>query len=108
MSDVECAGSVDTSSTRLPARLAASAIADAHVVLPTPPLPPKNRTRLFRRARISVSCPHSVRAGSAAWQVAERRSIHPHPPMPQVELFEQVGIDVEEIERRGIGQPDDL
>jgi hypothetical protein len=60
MSEVECAGSVETSSTRLPARLAASAIADAQVVLPTPPLPPKNKTRLSRRARIRVSPCSSV------------------------------------------------
>ena len=28
--------------------------------------------------------------------------------MPQVKLFEQVGIDVEEVQRRRIRQPDDL
>ena len=44
MSEVECAGSVDTSRTRLPRRLAASANAAEQVVLPTPPLPPKNTT----------------------------------------------------------------
>jgi hypothetical protein len=44
MSVVECAGSVETSSTRLPRRLAASAKAEEHVVFPTPPFPPKNTT----------------------------------------------------------------
>ena len=44
MSEVECAGSVETSSTRRPIRLAASAVAAAQVVLPTPPLPPKKST----------------------------------------------------------------
>src|SRR5207247_3729554 len=38
----ECAGSVDTASTRAPRRASATARAAAHVVLPTPPLPPKN------------------------------------------------------------------
>jgi hypothetical protein len=108
MSDVECAGSVDTSSTRLPARLAASAIADAHVVLPTPPLPPKNSTFLSMSARISVSCPHCVPAGSATWQIAERRAVHPHAAMPLVKLLEHVGIDGKQIQRRGIRQADDL
>ena len=82
----------------LAGRLAASAIADAHVVLPTPPLPPKNSTRLSIERRIA----------SAARQVAERRSIHAHAPVPQVELLEQVGIDVEEVQRRRVRQPDDL
>src|SRR5262245_13463025 len=44
MSEVECAGSVDTRSTRRPIRLAASAVAASHVVLPTPPFPPKKST----------------------------------------------------------------
>ena len=93
MSEVECAGSVDTSSTRLPSRLAASAVADAQVVLPTPPLPPKNSTSRSSSARIT-----------ATGQVAERRAIHAHPPMPEMKLVEQVGIDVEQVQRRRIGQ----
>ena len=44
MSDVECAGSVDTAARCLPWRAAASANAAEHVVLPTPPLPPKKST----------------------------------------------------------------
>ena len=44
MSDAEWAGSVETSRTRRPIRLAASAVAAAQVVLPTPPLPPKKST----------------------------------------------------------------
>src|SRR5690349_24829596 len=55
MSEVECAGSVEISRTFLPARLAANAIAEAHVVLPTPPLPPKNRIRFLRRSRMPFS-----------------------------------------------------
>src|SRR3954468_23649173 len=97
MSDVEWAGSVDTSNTRLPAWLAAIAIADAQVVLPTPPLPPKNRTRFSINARIST-----------ARQGAKRRSIHPHPAMPVVELLEQIGVDVEEVQRGRVRQPDNF
>src|SRR6266849_3674352 len=41
----ECAGSVDTTSTRLPAPASAAARAAAQVVLPTPPLPPKKTRR---------------------------------------------------------------
>src|SRR5207247_3845045 len=37
----ECAGSVDTTSTRPPLLATVTARAAAHVVLPTPPLPPK-------------------------------------------------------------------
>src|SRR5262245_23967883 len=39
----ECAGSVETTRTRLPERAAAAAHAAAHVVLPTPPFPPMNK-----------------------------------------------------------------
>src|SRR6188768_1119973 len=102
MSEVECAGSVDTSNTRLPAWLAASAIADAHVVLPTPPLPPKNRTRFSSRR-----CSEFI-AGSAARQRAQGRLAHPHAAMPEMELLEQIGIDVQQIERGRIREPDDL
>src|SRR5262249_53664456 len=41
----EWAGSVETSSTRFPSAAVAIAAAAAHVVLPTPPLPAKNRKR---------------------------------------------------------------
>src|SRR4051812_32692448 len=41
----ECAGSVDTTRTRPPDSAAAAAAALEQVVLPTPPLPPKNRKR---------------------------------------------------------------
>src|SRR5215212_2536621 len=97
MSEVECAGSVETSSTRFPLLLAARAIAEAHVVLPTPPLPPKNNTRFWINERMS-----------AAGQASERRAIHAHAAMPVMELLEQVGIDVEEIQRRGVREPDNL
>src|SRR6185503_14967142 len=39
----ECAGSVETASTRWPDSASATAMAAEHVVLPTPPLPPKKR-----------------------------------------------------------------
>src|SRR5712691_11252237 len=97
MSEVECAGSVETSSTRFPSRVAASAMADAHVVLPTPPFPPKKRTRLRRSSRMS-----------AAGHAADRRAVHAHAPVPGVELFEEVRIDVEQVDRRGIREPDQL
>src|SRR4051812_16688384 len=41
----ECAGSVDTASTRRPPAASASAHAAAQVVFPTPPLPPKKMNR---------------------------------------------------------------
>src|SRR5687767_11216734 len=50
----ECAGSVETSSTRWCARAAPRAAAAAHVVLPTPPLPPKNRKATLPAARVRV------------------------------------------------------
>src|SRR6478735_9683656 len=94
ISDVECAGSVDTSSTRLPAWLAASAIADADVVLPTPPLPPKNSTRLSM-SRVSAAIRSVFNlcliCGSAAGQRSERGSIHAHAFVPEMKLLEQVG-----------------
>ena len=34
--------------------------------------------------------------------------IHPHASVPEMELIEQVGIDVEQVERRRIRQSDDL
>mmetsp|Transcript_15763 Transcript_15763/g.44894 ORF Transcript_15763/g.44894 Transcript_15763/m.44894 type:complete len:423 (+) Transcript_15763:890-2158(+) len=40
----ECAGSVDTTSTRRPSRASRTASEALMVVLPTPPLPPKNMT----------------------------------------------------------------
>lgn len=40
------AGSVETSRTRLPRSARATAVAQASVVLPTPPLPVKSRIRL--------------------------------------------------------------
>ena len=63
-SEVECAGSVETSSTRRPVRLAARATAAAHVVLPTPPLPPKNRMCRSSRCRSTSSSSWS-RGGNA-------------------------------------------
>src|SRR5262245_4672077 len=99
MSAVECAGSVDTSSTRRPRRLAASAVADAHVVLPTPPLPPKNSTCRSKRSRTR---------GLAAGQRADGRAIHAHATVPEMELIEEIRVDVEQVQRRRIGQPDDL
>src|SRR5258706_9645570 len=49
----ECAGSVETASTRRPDSARATAAAAEHVVFPTPPLPPKKRKRgaEARRAR---------------------------------------------------------
>ena len=44
----------------------------------------------------------------AAGQIPERRSVHAHAAVPQVELIEEVRVDVEEIQRRRIGQPDDF
>ena len=67
----ECAGSVETTSTRPPARgRSASAQAAAHVVLPTPPLPPKKNDRSSglrsQRARDSErSACHFVRLRSS-------------------------------------------
>src|SRR5262245_34715218 len=96
ISEVECAGSVDTSRTRLPIRLAANAVADAHVGFPTPPFPPKNSTARSSRARIKAS---------TARKVANRRAIHPHAPMPEMKLIEEIRIDVEQVKRRRVGQP---
>ncbi len=45
---------------------------------------------------------------SAAGQIAERRPVHAHAPVPEVELIEEVGIDVEHVERGGVRQPDHL
>ena len=44
-SEVECAGSLDTSNTRNPESASQTAVADEVVVLPTPPLPPNNNSR---------------------------------------------------------------
>src|SRR5688572_13540731 len=44
----------------------------------------------------------------AARQRAERRAIHAHAAMPLVELLEQVRVNVEQVQRRRVGQPDDL
>ena len=65
--------------------------------------PCRRRTGPASRSAHACVMPHRV-SGSAAWQGAERRSIHAHAPMPQVELLEQVGIDVEEIQRRRVRQ----
>src|SRR5262249_37646595 len=92
---VEWAGSVETSNTFFPSRLAARAMADAHVVLPTPPLPPKKRMRFLRRSRIST-----------AGHVAQRGVIHSHSPVPHVEFFKKVGIDLEQIDCGRIRQSD--
>src|SRR5881409_844936 len=91
MSEVEWAGSVETSNTRRPARLAASAAAAAHVVLPTPPLPPKKR--IWRRSR---SCT------SAAGERPQGRAINPQAAVPQMELLEQERVEVEQIKRRRV------
>src|SRR5207237_5656398 len=91
MSDVECAGSGDTSSTRRPRRLAASAAAAAHVVLPTPPLPPKSRMRRCSRWRTST-----------AGKRSERRMLDPHAPVPLMEFVEQQRIHVEQVEGRRV------
>src|ERR1041384_88949 len=45
---------------------------------------------------------------SAARHAADRRAVHPHAPMPRMELFEEERVDVEQIDRRGIRQPDEL
>src|SRR5215813_6497113 len=81
-SEVEWAGSVDTSSTRRPPRLAVNAVAAAHVVLPTPPLPPKKSTCRRKRSRTDDGF-------STARQGAERRMLDAHAPVPQVEFLEQ-------------------
>src|SRR5580765_3959133 len=56
------------------------------------------RRRPFRRRR--------RRGGpggrSAARQAADRRVLHPHPAVPLVELFEEVRIHLEKVQRRGI------
>src|SRR5580658_9647401 len=96
MSDVEWAGSVDTSSTRRARRLAASANAEEPVVLPTPPCPPKKST--WRSSRWIIT-------GSTARETGERRARHPHPAMPLMEVFEEVRVDLEQIQRRRVGHP---
>ena len=45
---------------------------------------------------------------AAARQAAERRAVHAHAPVPQVELIEQVRVDLEQVERRRIGQAHDF
>src|SRR5262249_51078359 len=87
-SEVECAGSVETRRTFLPARLPASAPAAAHVVLPTPPLPPKNRICRSRRCRTS-----------AAGECADRGVLDAHAPVPEMKLLEQQRVHVEQVER---------
>src|SRR5207244_11324343 len=52
ISELECAGSADNRRTRLPLLAAANASADAHVVLPTPPFPPKKRILFLRRSNM--------------------------------------------------------
>ena len=49
-SEVECAGSLDTRSTRRPASANHTAVAAEVVVLPTPPLPPNKSSRAMRWA----------------------------------------------------------
>src|SRR5690349_6103867 len=98
MSEVECAGSVETSSTRRPRSLAASAKAAEQVVFPTPPLPPKKTTRRSRRVS-------KLTSGSAARHRADRRVVDAHPLVPGVELLEQERIHLEEIEGSRIRQP---
>src|SRR4051794_31403687 len=98
MSAVECAGSVETNSTRTPRSLAASANAAEQVVFPTPPLPPKKTTR--RSSSVS-----KLKTESTARQCAERRVVDAHPLVPRVELLEQERIHLEEIERGRIRQP---
>ena len=44
-SEVECAGSLDTNKTRSPESASHTAVAAEVVVLPTPPLPPNNKSR---------------------------------------------------------------
>ena len=44
-SEVECAGSLDTSKTRRPESASHTAVAAEVVVLPTPPFPPNNKSR---------------------------------------------------------------
>ena len=64
----ECAGSVDTMSTRAPAAPADTARAAAHVVLPTPPFPPKKMNcarRIGGTLKSEVSSVKSVRLQSS-------------------------------------------
>ena len=75
------AGSVETSNTFAPSLARAKAVAAETVVLPTPPLPPKNRI-FFERAssnsnvrdpRVSVPCPcahASHENGRRRWEAA--------------------------------------
>src|SRR5215831_13480722 len=118
MSWVECAGSVETSSTRRPRVLAESANADEQVVFPTPPLPPKKTTRRSSNAFNM----YALRFRGASWfvslrgfvlfrgfvltarKLAERRVVHPHPLVPHVELLQQIRIDLEEVQRHWIRQ----
>src|SRR5581483_3197370 len=65
----ECAGSVDTTSTRAPRSAAFSAYDAAHVVLPTPPLPPKKRKLL---AALVVAAKGGLDAGELPVERRER------------------------------------
>ena len=67
ISAVECAGSVETSRTLRPRRLAASANAAEQVVFPTPPLPPKKTTCCASRSS-------SVFSSMAGCRLANARS----------------------------------
>ena len=80
---------------RLRSFAAANAKAEAQVVLPTPPLPPKKSIRFLSRLRIS-----------AAGEIVQRRMLHTHSPVPNVEFFKKIRIDVHEVNGCGIRQSD--
>src|SRR6185503_3976202 len=79
----------------------------------SPPAPRRTRMSSCRRRpcrrKTGCACPErSPGACSAARHAADRRAVHPHPPVPGVELFEEERIDVEEVDRRRVGQADEL
>src|SRR5699024_10372345 len=88
-----CAGSVDTNNTLEPRSARQSAVALAIVVLPTPPLPPKNTSRrsasnMKSCPKVNAPCPSECgTGGSAHTQSASAQPystspglVHPAPP----------------------------
>src|SRR5262245_56142242 len=83
-----------------------SAIGRSHAGADTRDSPPQ-RTQGTRWPvqELQASASTVVEMRSTARQRIERRPLDAHPPMPLMKLFEQVGIHLEQIQRRGIGHP---
>src|SRR6185503_4605628 len=95
------AGSVETMSVGRPARAASSPIAAAHVVLPTPPLPPTNLNvglRDGRRSAVLVAFERGIDAGDLVVGGGERGRIGALPAFAELPpALEQVGLEAVEL-----------